>query len=171
MKKLVKNIIGKLPFAAEAYWLYEGSKKPWNAHYQLAGLQEVLPQAVAEVKQYGLNADSPKKVCIFATLHYWIEQAGLVALSASADEVPANAGGGTIRVGEPRQALMLQGITSDSYQLTVRQPGSYINDMTSPISQYLYSLNPAVLLFPVGADRYVLPRPHRKYLQYYEWYI
>ena len=81
MKKLVKNIIGKLPFAAEAYWLYEGSKKTWNAHYQLAGLQEVLPQAVAEVKQYGLKADSPKKVCIFATLHYWIEQAGLVALA------------------------------------------------------------------------------------------
>lgn len=28
----------------------------------------------------------------------------------------------------------------------------WYNDMTSPISQYLYSLNPAVLLFPVGAD-------------------
>ena len=28
---------------------------------------------------------------------------------------------------------LLQGITSDSYQLTVRQPGSYVIDMTSPI--------------------------------------
>jgi len=62
----------------EAYWLLEGSKKPWNAHYQLAGLQEILPQAVADVKHFGLNADPPKKVCVFATLHYWIEQAGLV---------------------------------------------------------------------------------------------
>lgn len=81
MKKLLKTLLRKVPFAAEAYWMYEGSKKPWNAHYQLSGLQEVLPQAVAEVKQFKLSADSPKKVCIFATLHYWIEQAGLVALA------------------------------------------------------------------------------------------
>ena len=81
MKKLLKTLLGRVPFAAEAYWIYEGSKKPWNAHYQLAGLQEVLPQAVAEVKQFGLKADPAKKVCIFATLHYWIEQAGLVALA------------------------------------------------------------------------------------------
>jgi len=81
MKDLLKNLLGKFPFAVEAYWLLEGSKKPWNAHYQLAGLQEVLPQAVAEVKQYRLDADPPKKVCVFATLHYWIEQAGLVALA------------------------------------------------------------------------------------------
>ncbi len=82
-EKAPENLLGKLPFAAEAYWMFEGSKKPWNAHYQLAGLQEVLPQAVAEVKQFGLNADPPEKVCIFATLHYWIEQAGLVALALS----------------------------------------------------------------------------------------
>ena len=81
MKDLLKNLLGKFPFAVEAYWLFEGSKKPWNAHYQLAGLQEILPQAVADVKQFGLNADLPKKVCVFATLHYWIEQAGLVALA------------------------------------------------------------------------------------------
>ena len=81
MKDLLKNLLGKFPFAVEAYWFLEGSKKPWNAHYQLAGLQEILPQAVADVKQFGLNADPPKKVCVFATLHYWIEQAGLVALA------------------------------------------------------------------------------------------
>ncbi|MEN6531284.1 MAG: hypothetical protein ABFD17_05840 [Anaerolineaceae bacterium] len=81
MKDLLKNLLGKFPFAVEAYWLLEGSKKTWNAHYQLAGLQEILPQAVADVKQFGLNADLPKKVCVFATLHYWIEQAGLVALA------------------------------------------------------------------------------------------
>ena len=59
-KDLLKNLLGKLPFAVEAYWLLEGSKKPWNAHYQLAGLQEILLQAVADVKQFGLNADPPK---------------------------------------------------------------------------------------------------------------
>lgn len=59
-------------------------------------------------------------------------QAGLFSLAASTADVPENAGGGVLKVGEPRQALMLQGITSDSYQLTVRQAGSYVIDMTSP---------------------------------------
>ena len=82
-KTTLKNFIGKLPYTAEAWWAIAGSKKPWNAHYQLSGLQSVLPQAVAEVQQFGLSADPQKKVCIFATLHYWIEQAGLVALALS----------------------------------------------------------------------------------------
>ena len=43
-------------------------------------------------------------------------------------------------------------------------------DSTSPISLNLFSLNPAVLLFPVGAD-HPLPHPHRKCLRYYGWYI
>jgi len=81
MKSFLKNLLGKVPFAVEAYWLYAGSKKPWNAHYQLTRLQEVLPQAVSEVKEFGLKVETPQRVCIFATLHYWIEQAGLVALA------------------------------------------------------------------------------------------
>ena len=56
-------------------------KKPWNAHYQLSGLNTILPQAVEDVKQFGLKASNPKKVGVFATLHYWIEQAILVALA------------------------------------------------------------------------------------------
>ena len=59
-------------------------------------------------------------------------QAGLFVLNASADDVPENAGGGVLKVGEPRQALMLRGITSDSYQLNIRQAGHYVIDMTSP---------------------------------------
>ena len=81
MKKILKNILGEIPFFPEAYWLLHGSKKPWNAHYQLSGLNTILPQAVEDVKQFGLKASNPKKVGVFATLHYWIEQAILVALA------------------------------------------------------------------------------------------
>lgn len=81
MKKILKNILGEIPFFPEAYWLLHGSKKPWNAHYQLSGLNTILPQAVEDVKQFGLKSSNPKKVGVFATLHYWIEQAILVALA------------------------------------------------------------------------------------------
>jgi len=81
MKKILKSILGEIPFFPEAYWLLHGSKKPWNAHYQLSGLNTILPQAVEDVKQFGLKASNPKKVGVFATLHYWIEQAILVALA------------------------------------------------------------------------------------------
>ena len=70
MKKILKNILGEIPFFPEAYWLLHGSKKPWNAHYQLSGLNTILPQAVEDVKQFGLKASNPKKVGVFATLHY-----------------------------------------------------------------------------------------------------
>lgn len=60
-------------------------------------------------------------------------QAGLFTLSASGQPAPANAGGGTLRVGEPRQAIMLEGVTRDTYKLNVRQAGRYVIDMTSPV--------------------------------------
>lgn len=60
-------------------------------------------------------------------------QAGLYTLNASGQPAPANAGGGTLRVGEPRQAIMLEGVTRDVYKMTVRQSGRYVIDMTSPV--------------------------------------
>ena len=102
------------------------------------GFQATMEVDSTSANQYGDEAGQQRVRGVLAAGEHQVKisgsnQAGLFALSASADEVPANAGGGTIRVGEPRQALMLQGITSDSYQLTVRQPGSYVIDMTSPI--------------------------------------
>ncbi|MFC3863942.1 hypothetical protein [Alcaligenes aquatilis] len=102
------------------------------------GFQATMEVDSTSANQYGDEAGQQRVRGVLAAGEHQVKisganQAGLFALSAVADDVPANAGGGTIRVGEPRQALMLQGITSDSYQLTVRQPGSYIIDMTSPI--------------------------------------
>ena len=41
----------------------------------------MLPEAVREVQAYALPNPAPKKIAIFASLHYWIEQAGLIALA------------------------------------------------------------------------------------------
>ncbi len=80
-KDKIKEILGDLPLTAELYWLLRGQFKPWSAHYKLEGLQSVLPQAVSDLQQHHLVQPSPKKICLFASLHYWIEQAGLIALA------------------------------------------------------------------------------------------
>ena len=81
MSAKIKNILGELPLTVEAYWAMHGRNKPLLAHYQLDSLKEVLPEAVKDVQQYQRKAQKSRKVCIFATLHYWIEQSMLVALA------------------------------------------------------------------------------------------
>ncbi|HRK87210.1 hypothetical protein [Alcaligenes sp. CHO6] len=102
------------------------------------GFQASLEVDSSTASQYGDEAGQQRVRGVLAAGEHQVKisgssQAGLFTLSATADEVPANAGGGVLLVGEPRQALMLQGITSDSYQLNVRQAGRYVIDMTSPI--------------------------------------
>lgn len=101
------------------------------------GFQATLEVDSTSANQYGDEAGQQRVRSVLAAGEHQVKisgsnQAGLFVLSASEDGVPENAGGGVIRVGEPRQALMLQGITSDSYRLSVRQAGSYVIDMTSP---------------------------------------
>jgi hypothetical protein len=76
----LKELFGKLPLTVEAYWALRGRNKPWSAHYELEGLKEVLPQAVEDVLTHQRKAEHPRKICVFSTLHYWIEQSMLVAL-------------------------------------------------------------------------------------------
>lgn len=77
----IKEILGKFPLTADAYWSLMGQFKPWSAHFKMDGIRDVLPQAVKEVKELGQTNPSPKKICVFASLHYWIEQATLVSLA------------------------------------------------------------------------------------------
>ena len=80
MSDQLKDLLGKLPLTVEAYWVLRGKNKPWSAHYELESLNQVLPGAVEDVLKHQRKAEQPKKICVFATLHYWIEQAMLVAL-------------------------------------------------------------------------------------------
>ena len=81
MRNNFKDFIGTLPFSAELFWAIRGSRRPWQAHYKLGGVKDVLTQSVHEVQTNAKDNPKPKKVFIFASLHYWIEQAGLIALA------------------------------------------------------------------------------------------
>ncbi len=81
MSDKIKTYLGQFPLSAEIYWDVLGRQKTWLSHYELDGIKSVLPEAVAEVQAYQRKTEEPKKVCIFATLHYWIEQSVLVALA------------------------------------------------------------------------------------------
>ena len=83
MSDSLKNLLGVLPFTAEAYWLVRGKSKPWQAHYKLKSLKEILPKAVEDVVHFKRSNPNPRKICVFSTLHYWIEQSMLVALALS----------------------------------------------------------------------------------------
>ncbi len=76
----LKELFGKLPLTVEAYWALRGRNKTWSAHYKLEGLKEVLPQAVDDVLKYQRKTENPRNICVFSTLHYWVEQSMLVAL-------------------------------------------------------------------------------------------
>lgn len=69
------------------------------------------------------------------------QQGGVFDLTLSASNVPANAGGGAIRAGDTRQAIMLSGVTRTNYTLTVTQAGTYVIDMGSPVFDTSLSLN------------------------------
>ena len=80
MSSNLKDLLGKLPLTVESYWALRGRNKLWSAHYELESLKEVLSDAVEDVQRNQLKADHPRKICVFSTLHYWIEQSMLVAL-------------------------------------------------------------------------------------------
>ena len=80
MSNLIKKLLGKIPGTTELFWQLKGKNKPWAAHYRLEGLQDVFTDAVAEVEALRKQAEEPKKICVFSTLHYWVEQSMLVAL-------------------------------------------------------------------------------------------
>jgi len=80
MSEKIKDLLGKIPLTVESYWALRGRNKSWSAHYELENLKEVLPKAVDDVIEFQRKVEQPRKICVFSTLHYWIEQSMLVAL-------------------------------------------------------------------------------------------
>src|SRR5690606_29892306 len=76
----LKDLFGKFPLTVEAYCALRGRNKKWSAHYELEDLNGVLQQAVRDVLKFQRKTENPRKICVFSTLHYWIEQSMLVAL-------------------------------------------------------------------------------------------
>lgn len=84
-KELLKEVLGSLPFAAELYWMVrQGGNKPIQSRFVLRNLQHALPEMVAQAQALRANAPQGRNVFIFATLHYWIEHATVLAVALAA---------------------------------------------------------------------------------------
>jgi hypothetical protein len=80
-KRIIKKILGELPYTVELYWHLIQRHKPWTARYNLNLLESNLAEAVSQVEPFAQTAVSGKRVFIFATLHYWIEFSTFLALT------------------------------------------------------------------------------------------
>ena len=83
-KNIVKSVLGQVPFTAEIYWLIRHRDKSLNSRFSLKHLDENLPEICAQVeKQKRKIKGKGKSICIFASLHYWIEHAAVTGLILS----------------------------------------------------------------------------------------
>ena len=75
----VKRLLGTIPYTAD---LYDALRKTRpRTRYNLSQLEAALPEAVNQARTYAETAHRGKKILLFATLHYWIEQAALIGLA------------------------------------------------------------------------------------------
>jgi len=76
---LLKNFLGNIPYSADLYDSIRKSRP--NTRYNLEQLAKHLPIAVEQARPFIEKARPGKKLLLFATLHYWIEQAAIVGLA------------------------------------------------------------------------------------------
>ena len=82
-KETIRNILGEIPLTAEFYYELKKKNQPFT-RYSLKNIQANLPGMLADIEAGKRTCDDPKKVFVFASLHYWIEHAATVALYFSA---------------------------------------------------------------------------------------
>ncbi len=82
----LKDILGKIPYSADLYDAIRPARP--KTRYNLSQLQAHLPAAMEQVKSAltehttgQISAPSAKKIILFATLHYWVEQAAIIGLA------------------------------------------------------------------------------------------
>ncbi len=79
-KRALKDLLGQLPLTAEAYWLLRQRGQPIHG-FRLGQWGHQLPHMAKEAEALAAQAPRGKRVCVFATLHYWLTHAGTVALA------------------------------------------------------------------------------------------
>jgi hypothetical protein len=77
----LKNVVAASPLAMETYWLFNPAGHKGLGRYNLHRLTEALPVAVKQARPFAAKAPKGKDVFIFATLHYWIEQAAFIGIT------------------------------------------------------------------------------------------
>ena len=79
MKTSLKSVLGSIPYTADLYDAIRRERP--RTRYNLEQLAEHLPAAVEQVRSYAEQASKGRKLLLFATLHYWVEQAAMVGLT------------------------------------------------------------------------------------------
>lgn len=79
MASTLKRVLGQLPIAAAMYDAVRPIRP--RTRYNLEQLRSHLPAAVEQARPYASASPAGRKILLFATLHYWIEQAAIVGLT------------------------------------------------------------------------------------------
>ncbi len=89
LKPTIKEILGELPLAAEAYWQLRQNGKPLSKSFSMRRTRKHLPEWRRAVEALRKSAKASggdgegKQVLLFATLRYWIEHAALMGMALS----------------------------------------------------------------------------------------
>jgi hypothetical protein len=75
----LKDILAKIPYSADLYDVIRPVRP--KTRYNLSQLEKALPAAVEQVRPYAEKVPKGKKIILFATLHYWVEQAAIIGLA------------------------------------------------------------------------------------------
>ena len=78
-KEMIRNILGEIPLTAEFYYELKKKNQPFT-RYSLKNIQANLDGMLKDIDAGKRTCDEPKKILVFASLHYWIEHAVSVAL-------------------------------------------------------------------------------------------
>ena len=79
MAVAIKDIFGNFPMAADLYDAVRRGRP--QTRYNLEQLAANLSTAVEQTRPFAENAKPGKKLLLFGTLHYWIEQAAMLGLA------------------------------------------------------------------------------------------
>ncbi len=74
----IKDLIGQIPFAADLYDMLQ--KQPPRTRFNLRQLDQFADDQLTTLKAIPADPDKNKHILLFATLHYWIEQAAVIAV-------------------------------------------------------------------------------------------
>lgn len=84
-RNVLKDILGEIPYSAELFWMFHPKGKPLNNRFSLKNFQQNLPAILSQVKDNTRENKDGKRVLLFASLHYWIEQTALLGLTLAGE--------------------------------------------------------------------------------------
>jgi len=80
-KDFAKKIVDATPGLPGLIWRMRHPDQVFPGSYNLTRLRRALPEACAQVRPFVANVALGKKVFIFGTLHYWVEEGTLISLA------------------------------------------------------------------------------------------